>query len=270
MGFTLGPALAGLLGAGDGYTGPIVAALVVSAIGLLLCLRLRDSERCPEGPPPTAGSVSRVLGQEHRRCDRSERPASSGVLRRPAVRLVLLATFLMFLAFNLYYASFPIHATSGLRWSTGEMGLFYSLMSVAMFVVQGPGLAQATKRLRPSRVFGLGLLGLVLAFSSFPVMSDIAAFAGGLLFALGNGLAWATFQARAASLVPESEQGSVQGSISSVSALASIVGLVAGGVVYPALQGQTFVLSAVLFGVVLLMTPLLFRDSGEEGWEGDL
>ncbi|MEM9405562.1 MAG: MFS transporter [Acidobacteriota bacterium] len=263
VGFTLGPALSGLLASwGDGYVGPILAALAISLLGLLLCTRLEgQQEKCPDGPPPEALAAGQVLGQEHRRCDRSPVAPEKGTMDSPLVRLVLGSTFVMFLAFNLYYASFPVHATQALGWTGAAMGLFYSLMSAAMFVVQGPVLKQASLELMPSRVFGLGTTGLVFAFLFFAFPSSGAVYAGGLLFAFGNGLAWATFQARAANATPESQQGAVQGAISSVSSLASIAGLVVGGIAYPWLEGRLFLVSSGLFVGVLLVTGRLFRET---------
>ncbi len=259
LGFTLGPALAGLLGAlGDGYTAPVIAAIAISALGTLLCLTLREpSGRCSEGPP-AAATVSQVLGQQPRRCDRSSPEQEPGLLRQPGVAGLLLATFVLFLAFNLFYASFPLHATQGLGWSPVRMGLFYALMSAAMFVMQGPVLQWTARRLAPRSLFILGLAGLLLAFSLFPVAASAAAFAGALLFAFGNGLAWPTFQARMAGAATQDSQGALQGASASVGALASIIGLTAGGIAYPLLGGRIFLLGAGLFALVLLAAPALF------------
>lgn len=66
-------------------------------------------------------------------------------------------------------------------------------MSAAMFVTQGPVLGRASGKLAQSAVFALGLVSLIAAFLVFPGGTSGAAFAGGLLFAFGNGLAWPTF-----------------------------------------------------------------------------
>ena len=259
LGFTAGPALAGLLGTGDDpYTLPIAAAIGVSVVGLVLCFRLREpAGRCPEGPPPET-TLGRAITQQQRRCDRSQ-PESLGALRTSGgVRAALLATFTMFLAFNLFYAAFPVHATRAIGWSTQEMGVFYSSMSAAMFFTQGPLLQAVSRRASQRIVFLAGLTGLILAFLSFPGASSLTAFGGGLLFALGNGFAWPTFQARTAGLVPEDTQGRLQGALSSAGSLASIAGLVLGGLLYPWLGGQVFFLSSALFTAVLLLVPRLF------------
>ena len=262
LGFTLGPALSGLLGSwSDGYTGPILAAIAVSCSGIALCLTLLEpGSRCPEGPPAEA-AVGRVIGQEHRRCDRPPSRASAELFADPVARLFLATTFLIFLAFNIYYAAFPVHATRAIGWSTVEMGLFYSLMSGAMFAVQGPLLQYASSRFGSKALFGGGVVGLMAAFTIFPVATTVMAFAGGAFFALGNGISWATFQARTAGVAPEHEQGALQGALSSAGSLASILGLSIGGWIYPSAGGTLFLGSAALFAVVLLLTPRLFPAS---------
>ena len=80
---------------------------------------------------------------------------------------------------------------------------------------------------------------------------------GAAFFALGNGLSWPTFQAHVAQVAGEN-QGTVQGAVTSASSLASIVGLTIGGLVYPLLSGTTFLVSAGIFVLVLVLTPLWF------------
>ena len=262
VGFTAGPALAGLLATeSDPYTGPIAAALAISLVGAVLSLRLREpTGRCPEGPPP-AGALTKALTQQQRRCDRARSGASeTRSLRAPAVRLVIAMTFVMFLAFNVFYAAFPIHATARIGWGAAELGFFYSTMSASMFLAQGPLLEVTSRRLSGGTVFALGLTGLVLAFVAFTSPDRAIAYLGSALFALGNGLAWPTFQARTASLVPESAQGGLQGALSSAGSLAAIAGLALGGMLYPLWGGQVFLLGSVLFATVALVLPRTFRE----------
>lgn len=259
VGFTAGPALAGLLATqADPYTWPVVAATVISLVGVVLCLGLRDpGGRCPEGPPAQA-AITRALSQQQLRCDRPPAEREPAALGAPGVRVALAVSFTMFLGFNVFYAAFPVHATGAIGWSPARMGLFYSSMSAAMFLIQGPLLGAVSERARPRRVFAAGLVGLVLAFLAFPGATTAAAFAGGGLFALGNGLAWPTFQARTASLVPESGQGALQGALSSASSLASIAGLVLGGLLYPWLGGRVFLLSSLMFAAVFVALSRLY------------
>jgi hypothetical protein len=49
---------------------------------------------------------------------------------------LLLLYFLIFLGFNIFYTSFPIHAISGLGWTVSEMGVFFAVLSGMMVLVQ--------------------------------------------------------------------------------------------------------------------------------------
>jgi len=86
LGFAIGPAVAGLLGATRwGTLAPVAAAAVISGMATILCLGLRDpGGRCPEGPLAQP-ALTRVLGQQQRRCDRRVAAARPGVLRRRMV-----------------------------------------------------------------------------------------------------------------------------------------------------------------------------------------
>ena len=259
LGFTVGPALAGVLGATVwGYSAPVAAAVVVSALALVLCVRLREpTGRCPEGPPPQP-AVTRLLGQQQRRCDRAPAARPRGALRRPIIVALLGATFLQFLAFNLFYASFPLHAQGVLGWDAGQMGLFFTVLSATMLLAQGPLLRVASKAVSPAVTFGIGMALLVLAFVHYAQGQAGLFFVGALLFATGNGLAWPTFQARLADVAGEAAQGAVQGASASAGSLASIVGLLAGGALQPLLGNGVFAISAALFTVAGLGTPWWF------------
>lgn len=265
VGFTAGPALAGLLATdSDPYTFPVMAAIVIASVGVVLCLRLKDpGERCPDGPPPQ-GAISRALSQQQMRCDKRQKASLGSALAKiPQVRVALTVSFVMFLGYNIFYASFPVHTTTRMGWSPGELGAFFTSMSAAMFLVQGPLLNAVSSRIRPRNVFAFGLAGLVLAFFAFPGASSAAAYLGGALFALGNGLAWPTFQARTASLVSESDQGVLQGVLSSAGSLASIIGLSLGGLLYPWLGGSVFLASSGLFLLVFLGLTRFFRPDSQ-------
>lgn len=256
LGFVIGPALAGVLGHW-GYAAPVGAAAALSFTATVLCWFLREpGGRCPEGPPEQP-AVTRVLGQQQKRCDRPEKRLDSRTLSRPVVRALLAATFVMFLAFNFFYAAFPVFAESALGWDPGTMGSFFVTLSGILIVAQGPVLKFVSKRLSPSLLFALGMSGLAASFVMFYLGLSWGMFVGATLFALGNGLAWPTFQARIAD-VAEDQQGAVQGATASAGSAASILGLILGGVCYSWLEAKLFLAGAALFVGVALGTRLWF------------
>jgi len=82
--------------------------------------------------------------------------------------------------------------------------------------------------------------------------NDTLAFVAAILIAVGNGLMWPPMVALLSKAADE-HQGAVQGLAGSVSAAASILGLLLGGLLYAHITDWLFVLSAVLiFSVVVL------------------
>lgn len=263
-GMVIGPALAGVLGATSmGYAAPVLCATVLSGLcALLTVLVLRDPpDRCTSDPPAPP-AVTHVLGQQHKRCDRPDPTPAAGLLLRRDITALLGATFVMFLGFNLFYASFPVHASTALGWDAGTMGLFFALMSGVMIPAQGPLLSAVSARVSAPWVFALGMTGLVAASVAFFVPSTAGALVGAVCFAVGNGLAWPTFQTRIAEAAGAA-QGAVQGAATSASSLASIVGLLAGGALYPLVGADLYLIVAGVFALVALGTGWWFGSGGE-------
>jgi MFS family permease len=176
----------------------------------------------------------------------------------PDVRRLLVATFVLFLAFNFFYVTFPVDASARLGWSPSRMGALYSALSILLMVSQGPVLAFAAKRVGPRALFAAGMLILALGFASFTRESAVVIFAGAALFALGNGLSWPTFQARVADAAGPEAQGVVQGAAASASSLASIVGLILGGMLYAWLGSWLFLAGSASFVALAVAAGALF------------
>ena len=60
------------------------------------------------------------------------------VFSLPCVGYLLGLNFVIFLAFNFFYTSFPVHAIQGLGWSPAQIGAFFSFIGLTMALVQGP------------------------------------------------------------------------------------------------------------------------------------
>ncbi len=112
LGFAIGPAVAGVLGGTEwGPRLPIALAAGLAMATTLAILLLLDEPagRCPDGPPPPSSAAS-GLGQQAKPCHGSAAATGAAVWRRPSVALALVATFLLLLAFNFFFAGFPVHA----------------------------------------------------------------------------------------------------------------------------------------------------------------
>ncbi|WP_372523631.1 MFS transporter, partial [Sulfuricaulis sp.] len=190
LGFILGPAIAGALGATVvGETLPVLAAFVISAVAvLMIALWLPDTDPCLLRTDPEEVSVRKVLGQDHKACFRltgAPKLSIVEILALPSVGLLLALYFLVFLAFNLFYVSFPVYAATGIHWSITETGVFFSAMSFMLVLVQGPVLKRAAK-IWSDRILVLG--GSLVLAASFPFFSSAntaTLYVGTALLALG-------------------------------------------------------------------------------------
>lgn len=254
VGVVLGPALAGLLvGTALGYQLPVLLAAAVSfSATLLIVLRLPDLRPAGGRPVPTAPSALDVCGgQKHERVASAAMKARD-ILRLPRVALLLSASFLVNLAFNIFNITLPVWAAKELTWTPGRMGVFFAVMSLAMVIVEGPGLKRLSRVCSDSVLIGLGSLVLGLGFLALTSHTTPVVFAGAVLIAVGNGLMWPLILALLSDKAGR-HQGAVQGLAVSTGAVAAIIGLLLGGLLYASLQAWLFVVSAVLAFAVGIM-----------------
>lgn len=261
LGFILGPAMAAVLGASTmGEVPPVVAALVISLIATLIIVRLPNPNPCTLETNPEPTSVRDILGQDQKDCYKVESPpglTSAEVLRLPGVAPILTLYFLVFLAFNFFYIAFPVWAVSGLEWTLLETGIFFSVMGLAMVIVQGPVLTRVSQVFSDERLVIIGSGLLAASFAFFTSTGMVLIYAGTLLLALGNGLMWPSIMAILSKTTDATYQGAVQGVASSVGAVASIAGLLLGGLLFAFLGPSVFLISTGLTAVVFLGSILL-------------
>ena len=266
FGFILGPTLGGLLGSTRYLeVPPVLAAITISSIASLVIWRyLPESRPCVLSSSPQEASVRKVFGQEQVDCVQLEEPQGSGwrqVLTLPCIAYLLGLNFVIFLAFNFFYTSFPIHALQGLGWSVRDIGIFFSYIGATMALVQGPLLTRLSRRVSDVALVITGSLILMVAFVFYSRGATPWIYAGGTLFSLGNGLMWPSFLALLSKQAGDRYQGVVQGFSGSVGSLASIVGLLVGGVLYGLVGGSVFLISAALTFVVAVLA-LRFVGAG--------
>ena len=259
LGFIVGPALAGLLGAtAMGETLPVLAAFGISIVAaLLIAMVLPESTVSQITKDPERINVSRVLGPDKKQCYRIECPeplSEPSILRLPGIPLILTIQFLVFLSFNLFYIAFTVHAATTIEWSLTEVGIFFSVMGVMMALVQGPLLTWASRRWSDRSLVLVGSAVLATSFMFFTREQTAFIYGGSALLAVGNGLMWPSLMAMLSNAADSSNQGAVQGFAGSSSAVASIAGLIVGGLLYGVLGAGVFVLAAILTAGVVVVS----------------
>jgi MFS family permease len=245
LGFILGPALAGVLAQTSfGLNLPIFVALGTSIFGLLLIIFVlpesHPNKNKEDGEKAKSMTLRQALATDH-------------------VPLLLAIYFVFFLAFSLFVAAFPLYATESLHWSITETGIFFSVLSIVIVITEGPILSWFNKRATAESLTIWGTFIVVLSYISLLVPSPVFAYAAAVLYALGNGLMWPSFLSLLSDHAGESNQGYIQGLGNSAGSLASIGGLLVGGILFTGMKENVFIVPAVLVTIVFGMAFRLRR-----------
>ena len=260
LGFIVGPALAGILG-GTIYGNilPVLIAIFVSFVALIaIWILLKESNKLTkEIPPIQKNSVQRAYSYECKDCFNPLNPDKlkfKDIFKLKNIPLFMALYFFIFLGFNIFYTSFPIHAVSSLKWTITEMGIFYAILSGLMILVQGPILKKASQIFSEGNLIIIGSFILGVNFILFFSNSIILIYLATILFAVGNGLMWPSFMSILSKFAGKVHQGAVQGVASSIGSLASIIGLILGGFLYNSIGSPTFLVAAVIIFVVFALS----------------
>jgi len=172
LGFIVGPALAGLLGATAlGESLPVLAALLISVVAtLLIMFQLPESKSRDILKDEEQANVRKIFGQEHKECFEIKCKAELSFLdifKLERIPGLLMIYFLVFLGFSFFYVGFPVHAVQGLKWELTDTGTFFSFMSLAMVLSQGPLLSWAAKKWGDRTLVAVGSFVLALSFLCF-------------------------------------------------------------------------------------------------------
>jgi MFS transporter, DHA1 family, tetracycline resistance protein len=263
LGFIVGPALAGILGATVyGEVLPVLAALILSLVVLMVIVFILKETRCSIlREIPEKNDVGRVFSFESKECYKTANPKRlkfRDVFKLKHISFLLLLYFLIFLGFNIFYTSFPIHAINDLGWTVTQMGIFYAVLSGIMVLVQGLILRKALKKFSEEQLVIFGSVILGTNFILFASPDIILVFGAAVLLAVGNGLMWPSVMSILANRAGTVYQGTVQGVANSFASLASIIGLLVGGLLYNMLGATTFLVSAgTIFSVFIMSFRLM-------------
>src|ERR671915_1399370 len=258
LGFIVGPALAGILGATIyGEVLPVLAALILSSVVLVIIIFvLKESKSSILMEIPEKNSVGKVFSFESKECYKTSNPKRlkfQDIFKLKYVSFLLVLNFLIFLGFNIFYTSFPIHALVGLGWTVTSIGVFYAVLSSIMVLVEGPVLRKALKKFSEEQLVIIGSVILGTNFIFFIVPNVALLYGAAVLFAIGNGLMWPSLLSILSKRAGTVYQGTVQGVANSFESLASIIGLMVGGLLYSLLGATTFLISAGVIFTVFIM-----------------
>ena len=181
------------------------------------------------------------------------------VLKIKYVKFVFLLYFLIFLGFSFFYTAFPLHALRSLEWSIRGIGTFFGVLSLMMVVVQGPVLKRVSKLASEAVLIIAGNVILGTSFVLLTSADTVLIYLAAVLFAVGNGIMWPSVLSILSRVAGERYQGSVQGFAGGVGSLASVIGLITGGLLYESAGAGTFFVSATTIYVAAVLSLRLLR-----------
>lgn len=257
LGFIIGPALGGFLGA-LGLRVPFF----ISA-GLTMLNFIYGFFFLPESLP-----------KESRRKFSWKRANPAGSLKQlkknPIIVGLASALFFVYLAGHSVQSQWSYFGAEMFKWGPKEIGASLGVIGVMVAIVQGGLIGIVSKKLGNKKTIYLGLLfnfaGLVL-FSLTQTTTMLYTFLG--VYVLG-GLAGPTVQAIMAGQVPNSEQGELQGGLTSLMSLSAIFGPIMMGITFKFFTteeyyfpGAPFALGAVFSLICAILCIRILRKVNE-------
>lgn len=211
LGFILGPVIGGLLGQ-FGPRVPFIAAGILCLLNFLYGIFV-----LPES-----------LGKENRRNFSWRRANPVGTLlnirRYPAILYLMMAWFLVYIAAHAVQTNWAFFTMYRFSWDEKMVGISLGVMGAVTAVVQGFLIRKIHPRFGTERsiLYGIMLYCVGMFLFAF-AYEEWMMFAILLLYCLG-GIAGPALQSVISSKVPANEQGDIQGALTSVVSITSIIG----------------------------------------------
>ncbi len=261
LGFIVGPLAGGLLG-GISLIAPFLGAGILTLLNMIICLFW-----LPESLP---------LEKRRAFTWRNANPlASLALLRRTPMLAALAGTlFLSSLALQGMYSTFVLSTTLRFGWDITQTGIVFAVIGVFTAFSQSVLVAPITKRLGERRSVLLGLTVSMFSFFAYALVPQ-----GWMIYLV---IALSSFgavdepasQALVSSSVLDTEQGAVQGALTSLISLTAVFGPLlstnifayfvspSSPVFFP---GAPLFIGAVLIGLALLLAWRFVQPKATQG-----
>lgn len=243
LGFVIGPAVGGLLGAID-LRLPFWVCAGLSLLNFLYGLFV-----LPESLPPERRAVGAWAN-----------PLSGLKVLTGSreVRWLAGAAFLFYLAHEALPAVFVLYTDHAFHWDAGQVGLALGAVGVCSMLVSAVLVGRLVARLGERWTMRIGIVSVGLGFLLQAVAPAQGVFVAAIPFVALGGLTSPALQAVLSKRVDASAQGRLQGAISSLRGVAGMIGpllftqVFSGALdVFP---GAPWLVGALLFGLALAAT----------------
>ncbi|NJO82510.1 MAG: TCR/Tet family MFS transporter [Blastochloris sp.] len=251
LGLMLGPASGGLLAGIDLSLPPFLAAGLACANGLFGLALLAESLP-PERRMHQPGNADRMINR------------LVAAIGEPSTRPLLLAIFLLNLAFNGLQSNFTIFSLERFGWTPLQNGLLFAFVGFCAVIAQGVLIGRLQPRFgEPWLVVGgLGLMAIGLPLLALAPSAWMLYPLTGLM-AIGSGLAIPSITSLVSRQAGAERQGMVMGGVQSVLSLTLVIGPFVAGLLFdlvgtgaPYLAGGVFVCCALMAAISALYREL--------------
>lgn len=211
IGFIIGPAIGGILGEHHLRLPLFIAAAVATLNGILCLMFIKESL---------------PLDKRSAFHWRKANPIAtfSFFKENPQVKGFALAKIFNDLSQVVFQTTFVLFADYKFHWHTQNTGMFLMIVGIATMIVQGGLIKRIIKALGEKKAMYLGLSCGVLSFLSYGTVNSPLWFYLTVPIAAFWGLNNASLQAFVTSKIAPNEQGRLQGSLSSLTALMGVIG----------------------------------------------
>ena len=210
-GFILGPVIGGLLG----EYGPRVPFYAAAALGLINCVY-------------GYFVLGESLAVENRRHFELKRANPVGAVlqlkKYPAVIGLAFAYFLFMIGHNSLPSTWTYYTIEKFSWSASQIGLSLGFAGVCMILVQALLIRWAIPLMGAFNAGVLGMLAIIIGFCGYAFSTEGWQLYPWLAVASISGFVTPAFQSIMTSQIPANAQGELQGALSSLGSITSIIG----------------------------------------------
>ncbi|HET7593896.1 MAG TPA: MFS transporter [Stellaceae bacterium] len=252
LGFTVGPALGGIVAGGD-LARPAFLAAGLSALAFVLAfVRLKESLPAQARAAATRPSRWRV---------------ARDVLARSLLRRLILLFFVATSAFAAMETTYALWANSAFGWGPLGVGLVFLYVGVILIVVQGLLIGPLSRRFGEARLVVAGCALIALGLAGLPFALSLARLLPiNALLAAGMGLLSPSITSLISQQAETDERGGILGVAQSAASLARIIGPAVAGPLFSAYgRDAPYYVGALMMTLAVAMALRLPRPKIEAG-----
>ena len=257
LGFTLGPALGGLVAGSDPSASDLSRPAFVAA-GLSLLAFVIAFARLEESLPPSVR-------------DATFRPSrlmvARDVLARPRLRQLILLFFVAISAFSAMETTYALWTRSAFGWGPRQVGLVFLYVGLVLVTVQALLIGRLSRRFGEARLVAAGSALIALGLAGLPFALTLPRLlAVNTMLPLGMGLLNPSLTSLISKEAGADERGGVMGVSQSAGSLARIIGPAVAGPLFSAYgRDAPYYTGAAVMVLVIAMALRLPRAARAHG-----